>query len=143
MKITEPETTLILNFCFSKFNVGIWTSREGIKQNVLKKINKNHPDKDKRYLYFKPLHLLWDNRENKLPWKPREYNETNIVLIDDPPKKAILNPKYTAVFPYTYNRDDKKDDGPDGDFCKYLDSLAAADSVKKFIEHNEFEQPPI
>ncbi|KAF9611427.1 hypothetical protein IFM89_032096, partial [Coptis chinensis] len=49
----------------------------------------------------KPLFLM----ELKKLWKKYEkyYNESNTLLLDDPPHKSLLNPLHTAIFPEEYN----------------------------------------
>lgn len=48
--------------------------------------NKNKP------LVLKELKKLWVKTERDLPWRKGEYNETNTLLVDDSPYKALRNP---------------------------------------------------
>lgn len=41
---------------------------------------------------FKDLKKLWEKHDQRLPWQRGAYNETNTVLLDDSPYKALLNP---------------------------------------------------
>ena len=62
-----------------------------------------------KYVVFKDLNRLWEKHDPRLPWKMGDYNETNTVLLDDSPYKALLNPPYTAIFPHSYNHQNKTD----------------------------------
>jgi len=41
---------------------------------------------------FKDLRKLWDKLDPNLPWEKGYYNESNTLLLDDSPYKALLNP---------------------------------------------------
>lgn len=43
-------------------------------------------------LLLKELKKLWDKLEPDLPWNKGEYNESNTLLLDDSPYKALRNP---------------------------------------------------
>lgn len=43
-------------------------------------------------LVLKELKKLWDKLEPDLPWEKGDYNETNTLLLDDSPYKALRNP---------------------------------------------------
>lgn len=43
-------------------------------------------------LVFKELRKIWENDDPSLPWKNGDYNESNTLLLDDSPYKALLNP---------------------------------------------------
>ncbi|XWS47917.1 hypothetical protein CRYUN_Cryun13aG0027300 [Craigia yunnanensis] len=155
-----------LHFCFSTFNVGIWSSRAS--KNVSRLVNflmrkwrrdlffcwnrrqctitefKTIEDKQKP-LVLKELRKLWERHLNDLPWKKGEYDESNTLLLDDSPYKALRNPANTAVFPYPYQYRDAKDSslGRGGDIRKYLEGLAAAENAQKYVEQNPFGQPAI
>ncbi|XP_040371134.1 uncharacterized protein LOC112195116 [Rosa chinensis] len=65
--------------------------------------NKNEP------LGLKELRKLWEKLEPDLASARGEYNESNTILLDDSPYKALLNPVNTAIFPDSYqfrNRED-------------------------------------
>ena len=42
-------------------------------------------------LVFKQLRRVWGKQDPNLPWERGEYNESNTVLLDDSPYKALLN----------------------------------------------------
>ncbi|KAF5182515.1 Haloacid dehalogenase-like hydrolase (HAD) superfamily protein, partial [Thalictrum thalictroides] len=152
-----------LKFCFAKFDVGVWSSRT--KKNVDSVINFIMPDKKQELLFcwdqshctetgfntvendckplvFKELKKLWDKHEPNLPWEKGEYNESNTLLLDDSPYKALLNPPNTAIFPNSYDFQNLMDNslGPGGDLRMYLERLATAENIQNYIQQNPFGQ---
>ncbi|XVF49941.1 hypothetical protein PTKIN_Ptkin04bG0056700 [Pterospermum kingtungense] len=155
-----------LNFCFSTFNVAIWSSRT--YKNVKKLVHRLMPKRKcnllfcwhrrqctvtrfktiedkKKPIVLKELRKVWEKHEGNLTWGKGEYDESNTLLLDDSPYKALRNPVNTAVFPYPFQYKDAGDSslGPDGDIRKYLEGLAAAENVQKYVEQNPFGQPAI
>ncbi|XP_004299292.1 PREDICTED: uncharacterized protein LOC101310125 [Fragaria vesca subsp. vesca] len=155
-----------LQFCFDRFNVGVWSSRT--KRNVdifidfllgdskhkllfcwnqwhctstrfKTEENKNKP------LVLKELRKLWEKLVPGLPWAKGEYNESNTLLLDDSPYKALRNPVNTAIFPTSYQFRNRQDSslGPGGDIRSYLEGLAMAENVQKYVEQNPYGQQPI
>ncbi|XP_039163305.1 uncharacterized protein LOC104420739 isoform X1 [Eucalyptus grandis] len=102
-------------------------------------------EKRDKPLVLKELRKLWDKLEPNLPWEKGAYNESNTLLLDDSPYKALRNPANTGIFPYSYHYRDAKDNsiGPGGDLRVYLESLALADDVRKYVEQNPFGQRAI
>jgi hypothetical protein len=98
-----------------------------------------------KYVVFKDLNRLWEKHDPRLPWKMGDYNETNTVLLDDSPYKALLNPPYTAIFPHSYNHQNKTDTslGNGGDLRLHLEKLVEAENVQDFIKKNPFGQEAI
>ncbi|KAG5536443.1 hypothetical protein RHGRI_024015 [Rhododendron griersonianum] len=96
-------------------------------------------------LLLKELKYIWEKHEPDLPWASGEYNESNTLLLDDSPYKALRNPPNTAIFPHSYCYKDKRDNslGPGGDLRVYLEGLALAHHVQKYVEQNPFGQRPI
>ncbi|XP_022885368.1 uncharacterized protein LOC111401730 isoform X1 [Olea europaea var. sylvestris] len=162
----RPYCDDFMKFCFERFNVGVWSSRN--KRNVesvldfLLGIDKckllfcwdqshctytdfNTVENREKPLLLKKLKKLWEKREPDLPWERGEYNESNTLLLDDSPYKAICNPPYTAIFPYTYRFRDRRDKslGPGGDLRVYLEGLALAENVQEYVKQNPFGQRPI
>lgn len=43
-------------------------------------------------LVFKELKKIWENNDPNLSWKKGDYDESNTLLLDDSPYKALLNP---------------------------------------------------
>ncbi|KAK4257262.1 hypothetical protein QN277_006875 [Acacia crassicarpa] len=155
-----------LKFCFDKFHVGVWSSRS--KYNVDAAIqflmgksvskllfcwNQSHctmtnfstvENRDKP-LVLKELRKLWEKLEPGLPWEKGELNESNTLLLDDSPHKALVNPANTAIFPYSYRYRDTRDSslGPGGDLRTYLEGLAMAEDVRDYVASNPFGQRPI
>ncbi|KAG8388771.1 hypothetical protein BUALT_Bualt02G0159900 [Buddleja alternifolia] len=162
----RPYCDDFLKFCFERFNVGIWSSKtkrnmEPIidfllgdgKRNLLFTWDQSHctytgfntVEKRHKPLLLKKLKKLWDKCEPDLPWERGEYNESNTLLIDDSPYKALCNPRYTAIFPYTYRFRDLRDNalGPRGDLRVYLEGLATTENVQEYVKQNPFGQRPI
>ncbi|CAD5324522.1 unnamed protein product [Arabidopsis thaliana] len=162
----RPFCDEFLRFCFDKFEVGIWSSR---KQNNVVRITEfllgdlkskllfcwdmsycattsvGSLENRYKYVVFKDLNRLWEKHDPRLPWKMGDYNETNTVLLDDSPYKALLNPPYTAIFPHSYNHQNKTDTslGNGGDLRLHLEKLVEAENVQDFIKKNPFGQEAI
>ncbi|XP_020686836.1 uncharacterized protein LOC110102722 isoform X2 [Dendrobium catenatum] len=155
-----------LTFCFERFVVGIWSSRN--KNNIIGVINYIMGDSKDRLLFcwdqskctvtgfntiensHKPLVLkelikLWDKEEASLPWDKGEYSPSNTLLVDDSPYKALCNPPHTAIFPFPYDFRDERDNclGPGGAIRLYLESIASADDVQKHVKKHSFGQQAI
>ncbi|CAH9118755.1 unnamed protein product [Cuscuta epithymum] len=156
-----------LKFCFERFDVAIWSSRTkriidrvvdyllgDLKHKLLFCWDMSHatPTKFKtlenndKPLVCKDLRKIWDPPYPGLPWKKGDYDESNTLLLDDSPYKALLNPAHTTIFPYSYNFRDKHRDnslGPGGDLRLYLEKLADAEHIQKFVEQHPFGQSAI
>ncbi|XP_050229912.1 uncharacterized protein LOC126679018 isoform X2 [Mercurialis annua] len=155
-----------LKFCFERFEVGIWSSR--MKKNIDGVIDLVMGDMKHKLLFcwdlsrctltqfntlenrhkpliFKELRKIWDKDDPELPWEKGYYNESNTLLLDDSPYKALINPAHTAIFPYPYQCQDRQDDalGDGGDIRIYLERLTLADNVQKFVEQHPLGQEPI
>lgn len=54
-------------------------------------------------LVFKELRKIWENDVPSMPWKNGDFDDTNTLLLDDSPYKALLNPvRFIRVsFPYS------------------------------------------
>ncbi|KAK8936987.1 hypothetical protein KSP39_PZI012088 [Platanthera zijinensis] len=150
-------------FCFEKFAVGIWSSRN--KKNVAGVINYIMCDTKDKLLFswdqskctltgfntikerYKPLVLkelikLWDKEEAALPWEKGDYSPSNTLLVDDSPYKALCNPPNTAIFPFSYDFRDEGDNflAPGGAFRIYLENIAMADDVQEHVKEHSFGQ---
>ncbi|EOA23735.1 hypothetical protein CARUB_v10016947mg [Capsella rubella] len=162
----RPFCEEFLKFCFDKFEVGIWSSR---KQNNVVRITEyllgdmmkkllfcwdmsycatttiGSLENKHKFVVFKDLNRLWEKHDPNLPWRMGDYNETNTVLLDDSPYKALLNPPYTAIFPHSYNHQNKTDTslGTNGDLRLHLQRLVDAENVQEFIKNNPFGQEAI
>ncbi|KAL5739234.1 hypothetical protein ACOSQ2_028414 [Xanthoceras sorbifolium] len=155
-----------LRFCFERFEVAVWSSR--IKKNVEKVVDYLMGDLKHKLLFcwdlshctatsfrtlenkhkvmvFKELRRIWENDDPNFSWKKGDFNESNTLLVDDSPYKGLLNPPHTAIYPYSYTFQDTSDHllGPGGDLRVYLDGLAGAENVQKFVEQNPFGQRAI
>ncbi|KAL6526336.1 hypothetical protein OROMI_029976 [Orobanche minor] len=155
-----------LKFCFENFDVGIWSSRsKKLIDRVVEYLLGNLQDRmmfcwDMSHStqtgfktlenYHKPLvckelRKIWESDDPNLPWKKGYYNESNTLLLDDSPYKALLNPLHTAIFPNSYHYEDKNDNslGPGGDIRVYLEGLLTSENVQKYVEQHPFGQNAI
>ncbi|WJX80797.1 hypothetical protein P8452_63750 [Trifolium repens] len=156
-----------LNFCFERFEVAVWSSR--LKKNVdrvtdylmgdmkqklifcwdlshctetgFKTIENKH-----KPLVFKDLKKIWDKYDPNLPWEKGYYNESNTLLLDDSPYKALLNPPFNSIFPHTFSYENQNNDNSlaaEGELRRYLDGLANAENIVKYVEEHPFGQERI
>ncbi|ESR54016.1 hypothetical protein CICLE_v10018923mg [Citrus x clementina] len=155
-----------LSFCFERFNVGVWSSRVkknldnvidfllgDSRQNLLfcwdasqcSETGLHSLENKRKPLVLKELKKLWEKIDPNLPWKKGEYNETNTLLLDDSPYKALCNPAHTAIFPYPYDYRNAEDSslGHGGDLRVYLEGLADAENVQEYVRQNPFGQEAI
>uniref|UniRef100_A0A7N1A405 Mitochondrial import inner membrane translocase subunit TIM50 n=1 Tax=Kalanchoe fedtschenkoi TaxID=63787 RepID=A0A7N1A405_KALFE len=162
----RPFCNEFLMFCFDTFEVGIWSSRT--QKNVERVIDFLLGDlKDQllfcwdvtqctptgfsslenkyKTLMFKEIRKLWEPQDHGLPWEDGHFNESNTLLVDDSPYKALLNPSHTSIFPQSYSYQNRSDTslGVGGDIRSYLEELAAADHVQQHVEKHPFGQEAI
>ncbi|KAK2359568.1 putative FCP1 proteiny domain-containing protein [Trifolium repens] len=162
----RPFCSEFLNFCFERFDVAVWSSR--LQENVNRIVsclmgdlsqklifcwnisqctttNINTLEDKCKKLVFKDLRKIWDKYDPDLPWEKGYYNESNTLLLDDSPYKGLLNPPYNSVYPYSFDCQNQRDRalGPKGNLRKYLDRLATAEDMLKFVEQNPYGQKPI
>ncbi|OWM83724.1 uncharacterized protein LOC116203989 [Punica granatum] len=155
-----------LQFCFERFAVAIWSSRT--KKNIDLLINFLFGDSREKLVFcwhqsqctqtkfttienkdkplvLKELRRVWEKLEPALPWEKGEYNESNTLLLDDSPYKALRNPENTAIFPYSYQHNMRGDNslGPGGDLRVYLENIALAENVQEYVRQNPFGQRAI
>ncbi|KAK4402216.1 hypothetical protein Sango_0962300 [Sesamum angolense] len=143
----RPYCDDFLKFCFERFNVGVWSSRT--KRNM-EPILEFLLGNDKCKLLF-----CWDSdfvldsllKPNTdtifLSFHFREYNLLYQLLSKI--NHTVLIQQYTAVFPYSYQFTDVRDNslGPGGDLRVYLEGLAMAENVQEYVKQNPFGQRPI
>ncbi|KAL8266276.1 hypothetical protein R6Q59_003620 [Mikania micrantha] len=154
-----------LGFCFERFDVAIWSSRTrkildpivdyllgDLKKNLVFVWDSSHCTNSSvrslenhyKFIVFKKLGKIWE--ENSLIASENGYyNDSNTLLLDDSPYKALLNPKHTGIFPLSYTHKELNDNslGPDGDLRIYLQGVAASDNVKTYVEQHPFGQRAI
>ncbi|CAM8902582.1 unnamed protein product [Rhodiola kirilowii] len=162
----RPFCESFLQFCFEKFDVGVWSSR--VKKNVDKVLDflmgelknklifywdRSHctitgfptvENRDKP-LVLKQLKKLWEKHQSHFSWEKGKYDHSNTLLLDDSPYKALCNPADTAIFPLSYQYTDVNDCslGPGGELRVYLERLAMADNIRDYVRNNPFGQRPI
>ncbi|PRQ53353.1 putative FCP1 domain, HAD-like domain-containing protein [Rosa chinensis] len=155
-----------LKFCFERFEVGVWSSRSkkivervvdylmgDLKHKLLFCWDLSHCtttgfrtlENKHKTLVFKDLRRIWEEDDSGLPWEKGVYDESNTLLLDDSPYKALLNPAHTGVFPYPYTFHGGCDNalGPGGRLRTYLEKLAAAENLQEFVDQHPFGQRPI
>ncbi|KAI3929865.1 hypothetical protein MKW98_004019 [Papaver atlanticum] len=155
-----------LKFLFQNFNVGVWSSRTkrnvdsvvdfvmgDMKKNLLFCWDQYHCtdtgystlENRRKPLVLKELKKLWNKHDRSLPWEKGAYNESNTILLDDSPYKALRNPPHTAIFPPPYRFEDAGDKslGPGGDLRVYLEGLLKAEDVQNYVEQHRFGQRAI
>ncbi|XP_004499470.1 uncharacterized FCP1 homology domain-containing protein C1271.03c-like [Cicer arietinum] len=159
----RPFYVEFLNFCFENFEVAVWSSR--LKKNVDSVIDYLMGDMKQKLLFcwdlshctetsfktlenkhkplvFKDLRKIWDKYDPNLPWEKGYYNESNTLLLDDSPYKALLNPPHNSIFPHTFSFEHQNDNSlaVGGDLRRYLDGLAKAENMVKYVEEHPFGQ---
>ncbi|KAJ0535530.1 putative protein-serine/threonine phosphatase [Helianthus annuus] len=162
----RPYLDDFLCFCFERFEVGIWSSRA--MKNLVPVINFLLGDLKKKLLFLwdsckctdsgigtlevkhkhvvvKDLRKIWDEDGPKKSWVKGTFHESNTLLVDDSPYKALLNPKHTGIFPTSYSYKNRDDNflAPKGELQTYLEGLAGADDVKTYVEQHPFGQGAI
>ncbi|KAH1156330.1 hypothetical protein GLYMA_18G269100v4 [Glycine max] len=150
-----------LNFCFEKFEVAVWSSRT--KKNINNVINRLMGNMKERLLFcwdlsyctktsfktlenkqkplvFKDLRKIWEKHDSNLPWEKGYFNQSNTLLLDDSPYKP-----YNSVFPRTFRFQNESDNSlaVGGDLRQYLDGLANAENMVKYVEQHPFGQEAI
>ncbi|KAG2631239.1 hypothetical protein PVAP13_2NG003400 [Panicum virgatum] len=139
----RPYCDDFLRFCISNFELGIWSSR--LKANTDAVVDILMKDL-KQHLLF-----CWDSSkctatghytvENKN--KPLVLKELNKLWNkEEPDLPRQQGGPHTAIFPYSYSYKNDKDDslGPGGDLRLYLENLATADDVQRYVEDHPFGQ---
>lgn len=165
--VKRPFCSDFLEFCFERFDVAVWSSKT--RKNVDSAVNYLMGDMKHKLLFcwdlshctetgfttlenkyktivFKELRKIWENEDPNLPWQKGDYNESNTLLLDDSPYKALLNPPHTAIFPYSFKFHEKRNDNlldSGGDLRVYLEEVAAAENIQKYVEKHPFGQRAI
>ncbi|KAG7541424.1 HAD-like superfamily [Arabidopsis thaliana x Arabidopsis arenosa] len=161
----RPFVSSFLDFCFERFHVAIWSSRRVGLDYMVSIVMKNYSrnllfcfdqnkctttkfktqEKNDKPLFLKDLRTVWDQFGTCTSCGKRKYDETNTLLVDDSPDKALCNPPHTGIFPSPYQYTDRQDSalGPEGELRKYLERLADAENVQKFVAENPFGQTAI
>ncbi|XP_071696176.1 uncharacterized protein [Rutidosis leptorrhynchoides] len=155
-----------LEFCFERFDVAIWSSRtrkildpvvdylfRDLKKKLLFIWDLSHCtntsarsfENRHKFVVFKYFRKIWEEYGPILDSDNGYYDESNTLLLDDSPYKALLNPKHSGIFPSSYCYQDINDKslGPNGDLRVYLEGLAATNDVKTYVEQHPFGQRAI
>ncbi|KAG7546068.1 FCP1 homology domain [Arabidopsis suecica] len=113
----RPFVSSFLDFCFERFHVAIWSSRRVGLDYMVSIIMKNYSrnllfcfdqnkctttkfktqEKNDKPLFLKDLRTVWDQFGTCTSCGKRKYDETNTLLVDDSPDKALCNPVSTRA----------------------------------------------
>ncbi|KAF5823724.1 putative FCP1 domain, HAD superfamily protein [Helianthus annuus] len=162
----RPFCQEFLEFCFERFQVGIWSSAMehnigGVLTNVMGTELKSKllftwdqgqctdtgftcPDNQKKPLFLKELKHIWKKKYIYGPWSEGEYSASNTLLITYP-VKALLNPPNTSIYPGNYDPENKEDDvlGPNSELRVFLEGLAEAKDVQSYVKAHPIGDPAI
>ncbi|KAL6988334.1 hypothetical protein U1Q18_014085, partial [Sarracenia purpurea var. burkii] len=116
----RPFCMEFLEFCFERFEVGLWSSarernvdaildtiKRGLKGKLLFVWDqakctdsgfKSLEKKDKP-IFLKDLKKLLEVEDPSLPWRLGKFSSSNTLLIDDEPYKSLLNPVINLEIP--------------------------------------------
>lgn len=156
----RPHMREFIAWVHSKFEVGVWSSANARNtQNLVDYVWGEQRNKvsfvwgqekcsnvgvapsatQARPMFLKELRRVW-----KLKKKTglARFNESNTLLIDDSPYKAILNPEHTAIHPrgFTVERLETDDMlGENGALRRYLEELSTAESIPDFVRANPWD----
>ncbi|KAK4754402.1 hypothetical protein SAY87_002506 [Trapa incisa] len=162
----RPFVDDFLEFCFERFAVAVWSSR--MKKNIDPLVNflfgnareklvfcwnqcqctqtnfKTLGNRNKP-LVLKELRKVWEKLGPDLQFDKGEYDDSNTLLLDDSPYKAICNPENTAIFPSSYRYNMRQDNslGPEGDLRVYLEGLSATVNIPEYVRQKPFGQRAI
>lgn len=156
----RPHMREFIAWVHSKFEVGVWSSANTRNtQNLVDYVWGEHRSKvafvwgqekcsnvgvapsatQARPMFLKELWRVW-----KLKKKTglARFNESNTLLIDDSPYKAIRNPEHTAIHPRGFTAEHLETDdmlGENGALRRYLEKLSTADSIPDFVRANPWD----
>ncbi|MFS8027026.1 putative FCP1 domain, HAD-like superfamily protein [Helianthus anomalus] len=109
---SRPFCDEFLEFCFERFNVGVWTALTRFtmeyaldflmrdnKHRLLFRWDQAHctemgfnDGNEDHILFVKELRKLWEKKDPGLPWEVGEYDESNTLLVENYPHKALDDP---------------------------------------------------
>ncbi|XP_074316421.1 uncharacterized protein LOC141652699 [Silene latifolia] len=158
----RPFLDKFLKFCLERFEVGLWSSAQvqntdGVVESVLQEYESRFlfvwdqdrcsdygyklPDKKRKPMFFKELANVWSS----LAAIKRQFYESNTLLIDNEPYKALLNPPNTGIFLETYSVRDATDNALDlkNELGLFLEGLAEANDVPSYVKSHPIGQPAL
>ncbi|XP_074316312.1 uncharacterized protein LOC141652630 [Silene latifolia] len=161
----RPFLEKFMKFCLERFQVGIWSSAQvqntdGVVESVLQEFESRFlfvwdqdccsdygyklPGKKRKPMFFKELTKLWSSLAKNSVLNRRFY-ESNTLLIDNEPYKALLNPPNTGIFLETYDVKDATDNALDlkNELVQFLDGLAEASDVPSYVKSHPIGQPAV
>ncbi|XP_024006175.1 uncharacterized FCP1 homology domain-containing protein C1271.03c isoform X2 [Eutrema salsugineum] len=159
----RPFVASFLEFCFERFEVGIWSSGDvGLDfmnyvvigkraknllfcfdQHMCTPTRFNTLEKSTEPLFLKDLRKVWERIGTCVSCGKVKYDESNTLLVDDSPHKALCNPPHTGIFPFPYQYTDRNDSALSCELMQYMERLAEVDNVQKFVAENPIGQAAI
>ena len=160
----RPHMREFIEWVHERFEVGVWSSANSRNtknlvtyvwgahaskvafvwgQERCSDIGKDPSGEGNRPLFLKELKHVWSMKKNT---GLSRFNETNTLLIDDSPYKAIRNPENTAIHPRGYTVKERDTDdmlSERGALRQYLDRLAASASIPEFVASNPWNDGEI
>lgn len=154
----RPHYSDFLQFCFKVFSVAVWSSRK--RKNLEEIVDFLFGERKKDLLF------TWDQskctdagyhtvdninkrvflKEITRVWtKFHGHDESNTLLLDDSPYKALANPENTGIFPdsYRYQCTEDMSLGLNGDIRNYLEKIYFAKNVRQYVQEHPFGQDAI
>jgi len=92
-----------------------------------------------RPIFLKELQKVWSLKKKT---GLARFNETNTLLIDDSPYKAIRNPAHTAIHPRGFTAEELDTDemlGKSGALRRYLEKMLESTSIPDFVRANPWQ----
>ena len=160
----RPHMREFIEWVHERFEVGVWSSANSRNtknlvnyvwgahaskvafvwgQERCSDIGKDPSGEGRRPLFLKELKHVWSMKKNT---GLSRFNETNTLLIDDSPYKAIRNPKNTAIHPRGYTVKERDTDdmlSERGALRQYLDRLSSSASIPEFVASNPWNDGEI
>ncbi|KAI9005834.1 HAD-like domain-containing protein, partial [Phycomyces nitens] len=150
MKI-RPMPSNFLEFCFTNFEVMVWSSAQATSVNDMCHLFGN---------YRKHLKLIWSREDfglsprefysdtetvkdlSRVWWILRDFGPTNTILLDDTPAKSLLQP-YNSVNLKTFDHKDYTEfmsgDGELEGVMDYLAKLRYQTNVANYVRYCKYE----
>ncbi|KAL2933528.1 hypothetical protein RDABS01_016647 [Bienertia sinuspersici] len=129
-----------MKFCLDRFEVGLWSSAQEYDQDRCTDTGFKSLEKSTKPLFLKELRKIWWHSS-----RGAMFSESNTLLVDDDPSKALLNPPNTGIFPETYDPNNDDDNALDlkEELAQYLQGLAKAEDVPSYVKEHSFGKPVI
>ena len=160
----RPHMREFIAWAHTKFEVGVWSSAQ--ERNTRKLVDYvwgEHRNKvafvwgqerclnvgvapsdspegtTSRPIFLKELQKVWSLKKKT---GLARFNETNTLLIDDSPYKAIRNPAHTVIHPRGFTAEELDTDemlGKSGALRRYLEEMLESTSIPDFVRANPWQ----